>query len=50
VIQSIMDPRLQADEFMEQLLAAHQAEDAFVPAPEDLDRVPADAPEPVGRR
>jgi hypothetical protein len=27
-----MDPRLQAEEFMDQLLAAHQAEDALVPA------------------
>jgi hypothetical protein len=30
-----MDPRIQADEFMVQLLAAHGAEDAFVPQPED---------------
>jgi hypothetical protein len=32
-----MDPRLQADAFMHQLLAAHQAEDAFVPAPVEPD-------------
>ena len=29
--------RLHAAEFMEQLLHAHQAEDAFVPQPEDPD-------------
>ena len=44
MIQSVMDPRVQADEFMERLLAAHQAEDAFVPVPEDPDRVPEDEP------
>ena len=32
-----MDPRLGADQFMHQLLAVHQAEDAFVPQPEDVD-------------
>ncbi|MEA3136660.1 MAG: hypothetical protein QOJ26_957 [Thermoplasmata archaeon] len=32
-----MDPRLGADQFMDQLLAAHQAEDAFVHLPEDVD-------------
>lgn len=32
-----MDPRLGADQFMEQLLAIHQAEDAFQPVPEDVD-------------
>lgn len=48
-----MDPRLQADEFMDQLLAAHQAEDAFVPAPEDHDDADAVAKAPgavVARR
>jgi hypothetical protein len=30
-----MDPRLEPDQFMQQLLTAHQAEDAFVPSPED---------------
>ena len=32
-----MDPRLGADQFMDQLLAAHQAEDAFVPVFADPD-------------
>lgn len=35
-----MDPRIHADEFMVQLLAAHGAEDAFVPQPEDVDEQP----------
>lgn len=39
-----MDPRLGPDEFMEQLLAAHQAEDAFVPQPEDTDREGPEGP------
>jgi hypothetical protein len=32
-----MDPRLGADQFMQQLLSVHQAEDAFLPTPEDVD-------------
>jgi hypothetical protein len=35
-ILSVMDPRLEPDQFMQQLLSAHQAEDAFVLQPEDL--------------
>lgn len=41
VIWPVMDPRVHADEFMLQLLAAHGAEDAFVPQPEDDDEEPA---------
>ena len=35
VVGSVMD-RLPADLFMDRLLAAHQAEDAFVSVPEDV--------------
>ena len=39
-VSSVMD--LPGEHFMQHLLAAHQAEDAFTPEPEDVDDVPAE--------